>query len=590
MSTNAKSAARPAKPSKVGAAANWADERTGIAGVAKKQVRKVFPDHWSFMLGEIALWSFVVLLLTGIFLSLWFKPSMAEVIYDGSYEQYRGLHMSEAYASTLEISFDVRGGLLMRQIHHWSAMLFIAAMFVHLIRVFVTGAFRKPREVNWMIGGVLLLLGILEGFAGYSLPDDLLSGTGLRIADGLVKATPVVGTYMSFFMFGGEFPGDVIIPRLYIAHVLLIPGLILALIGAHMMLLVYQKHTQWPGPGKTEENVVGYPMMPIYAAKAGGYFFIVFGVTALMGGLLSINPVWKYGPYNPAEVTAGSQPDWYMGVAEGLLRIFPGWETEIFGVTITWSVLLPGQIFPMLILTGILVYPFIEQWITGDKRDHHLLQRPRNAPNRTAFLAAMMTFYGLLWAAGGNDILALIFNLNLNHITYFMRVAVFILPPIAYVLTRRWCISLQRADEARLLHGYESGIIMRSPDGGYSERHLPIPDAEAHFLTAHEDQPVYELPAETDLNGVANRKVALMKLRARLSKFWFGDNVLKPTQAELEAARAHAEHELSEHDEQGHQRLPAGDYLGQHELDGHAADGHQYDGRHEVTGEELRKH
>src|SRR5688500_12588494 len=405
------------------------------------------------MLGEIALWSFVVLLLTGVFLTLWYKPSMAEVIYDGSYEQYRGLHMSEAYASTLDISFDVRGGLLMRQMHHWSAMLFIAAMFVHLIRVFVTGAFRKPREINWLIGGVLLILGILEGFAGYSLPDDLLSGTGLRIADGLVKATPVVGTYMSFFMFGGEFPGDVIIPRLYIAHVLLIPGLLIALIGAHMLLLVYHKHTQWPGPGRTENNVVGEPLMPIYMAKAGGFFFMVFGVTALMGGLMTINPVWRFGPYNPAEVTAGSQPDWYMGIAEGLLRIMPGWETHIFGVTISWNVILPGQVFPFVILGGILMYPFIEAWITGDKREHHLLQRPRNAPNRTAFLAAMMTLYGLLWAAGGNDILAVIFNLNLNYITYFMRVAVFVLPPIAFILARRWCISLQRADEARLLHG-----------------------------------------------------------------------------------------------------------------------------------------
>src|SRR5687768_13830262 len=380
MSTNAKTArkaARPAKPSKIGSVANWADERTGLASSNKKMIRKVFPDHWSFMLGEIALWSFVVLLLTGVFLTLWFKPSMAEVVYDGSYDQLRGLHMSEAYASTLDISFDVRGGLLMRQMHHWAAMLFIAAMFVHLIRVFVTGAFRKPGEINWLIGGVLLLLGILEGFAGYSLPDDLLSGTGLRIADGLVKATPVVGTYMSFFMFGGEFPGDVIIPRLYIAHVLLIPGLLLALIGAHMMLLVYQKHTQWPGPGRTEQNVVGYPMAPIYAAKAGGYLCIVVDVTTLMGGLLSVNPVWKYGPYNPAGVTAGSQPDWYMGVAEGLLRIFHGWETEIFGVTISWNVLLPGQIFPIMILVGILVYPFIEAWITGDKREHHLLELPR---------------------------------------------------------------------------------------------------------------------------------------------------------------------------------------------------------------------
>ena len=204
-------------------------------------------------------------------------------------------------------------------------------MFVHLIRVFVTGAFRKPRELNWVIGCLLLLLGTLEGFTGYSLPDDLLSGTGLRAADGFMKATPVVGTYLSFFLFGGEFPGEVIIPRLYIAHVLLIPGLILALITAHMLLLVYHKHTQWPGPGRTEQNVVGFPMLPVYVAKAGGFFFMVFGIIALMGGLLAINPVWKYGPYDPSKVTAGSQPDWYMGWPDGALRIFPGWESYVLG-------------------------------------------------------------------------------------------------------------------------------------------------------------------------------------------------------------------------------------------------------------------
>ena len=193
----------------------WADDRLGLATLARKNLRKVFPDHWSFMLGEIALWSFVVLLLTGVFLTFWFVPSMSESTYQGTYAQLRGVPMSDAYASTLHISFDVRGGLLMRQMHHWAAMIFIAAMLVHMMRVFLTGAFRKPRELNWVIGSLLVLLGIVEGFAGYSLPDDLLSGTGLRIADGLVKATPVVGTYMSFFLFGGEFPGDVIIPRLY---------------------------------------------------------------------------------------------------------------------------------------------------------------------------------------------------------------------------------------------------------------------------------------------------------------------------------------------------------------------------------------
>ncbi|MGN6576522.1 MAG: cytochrome bc1 complex cytochrome b subunit [Nocardioides sp.] len=586
--TNGTTAAKTKKGNPLAGVGTWVDDRTGLAAISKKQIRKVFPDHWSFMLGEIALWSFVVLLLTGTFLTFWFKPSMGEIVYNGSYDQLRGLHMSEAYASTLDISFDVRGGLLMRQMHHWSAMLFVAAMFVHLMRVFLTGAFRKPREINWLIGGVMLLLGLIEGFAGYSLPDDLLSGTGLRFADGLVKATPVVGTYMSFFLFGGEFPGDAIVPRLYAVHILLLPGIFLALIGAHMLLLVYQKHTQWPGAGRTEQNVVGYPMLPVYAAKAGGFFFIVFGVTALMGALLTINPVWKYGPYNPSEVTAGSQPDWYMGVAEGFVRIMPGWETHLWGYTLSWNLLIPGAILPPMLLVVVLLYPFLEAWITGDKREHHILERPRNAPNRTAFLVAMMTLYGLGWAAGGNDILAVIFNLNLNYITYFMRVMVFVGPVIAFIIARRWCISLQRADEARLLHGYETGVIMRSPEGAYAEKHLPIPADEAYYLTARKRDPLLPALVEEDENGIPARKRALNKLRLRLNHFWFAHNVQKPTAAELEEARHHAEHELALH-EDGHQHV-SGDYTGDYELDGHPADGHQFDGRHAIEGEELRNH
>jgi ubiquinol-cytochrome c reductase cytochrome b subunit len=571
--SNRTKAATAPKPSRAGGVAIWADERLGLGTAMKKNLRKVFPDHWSFMLGEIALWSFVVLLLTGVFLTLWFQPSMAEVTYEGSYDQLRGIEMSQAYASTLHISFEVRGGLLMRQMHHWSAMLFIAAMFVHLMRVFLTGAFRKPRELNWVIGGVLLLLGILEGFAGYSLPDDLLSGTGLRIADGIVKATPVLGSYMSFFMFDGEFPGEVIIPRLYIAHVLLIPGLILALITAHMLLLVYHKHTQWPGPGRTEKNVVGFPMLPVYAAKAGGFFFMVFGITALMGGLLAINPVWKYGPYDPSKVTAGSQPDWYMGVAEGLMRIMPGWETHIFGTTWSWNVMLPAQIAPMMLLVITLLWPFLEEWVTGDKREHHLLQRPRNAPTRTAFLAAMITAYGLLWAAGGNDLLAVTFSLNLNYITYFMRVAIFVIPVLVFFLTRRWCISLQRHDQEKLLHGYETGIIMRSPEGGYSERHLPINDARAYTLTARDRDQIREAPSTVDGNGVPAPGSRIQRLRAKLSEKMYIHNVQKPTREELEEGHHHVDHE---------QELQAG-------LD-HPADGHQFDGHHAVEGEELRSH
>jgi len=571
--SNADTAATAKKPNPIGAIASWADDRLGLATSQKKMVRKVFPEHWSFMLGEIALWSFIVLLLTGTFLTLWFNPSMGEVQYNGSYDQLRGIHMSEAFASTLNISFDVRGGLLMRQMHHWSAMLFIAAMMVHLMRVFFTGAHRKPRELNWVIGCLLLLLGTLEGFTGYSLPDDLLSGTGIRAADGFIKSQPVVGTYMSFFLFNGEFPGESIIPRLYVVHILLIPGILLALIAAHMLLLVYHKHTQWPGPGRTEQNVVGYPLMPVYAAKAGGFFFIVFGVTALMGGLLSINPVWKYGPYDPSKVTAGSQPDWYMGWPDGALRIMPGWESTIGPYTLSWNVLLPIIVLPVVAFTILLLLPFVEQWITGDKREHHLLQRPRNAPTRTAVMVALMTFYGLMWAAGGNDIIAIVFDLSINQITYFMRAAVFIGPVIAFFITRRWCISLQRADNDRLLHGYESGIIMRSTEGGYSERHLPINEGAAFTLTSRDRDEVYVPSSATDSNGVAAPGGRLEALRARLSAGWFGHNVQKPTKAELDEGHAHAEHE---------HELQVG-------LD-HPADGHQFDGHHTVDEESLRGH
>ena len=277
-----------------------------------------------------------------------------------------------------------------------------------------------------------------------------------------------------------------------------------------------------------------------------------------------------------------------MGVAEGLLRIMPGWETHIFGKTISWNILVPGQIIPGMIFGAVLAYPFIEAWITGDKREHHLLQRPRNAPNRTAFLVATMTLFGLLWAAGGNDILGTTFHLSINNITYFMRGAVFVLPPLAFIITKRWCISLQRQDEARLLHGYETGIIMRSPEGGFSERHLPISKEEAYTLTARDRELVLPEPAPADSNGVAARQYLLQKLRAKLSKSWFGYNIQKPTREELEAAKHHAEHELAQ-TVHGHQNLPPGDYSGHHELDGHPADGHQFDGRHPVEGEELRK-
>ncbi len=500
-----------------GNVAGYVDDRTGAAKWMKKNLTKVFPDHWSFLLGEICLYSFVILLLSGTFLTFWFDPSMKEVVYDGSYEPLQGIKMSAAYASTLDISFEVRGGLLMRQIHHWAALIFMVGIVVHLMRVYFTGAFRKPREFNWIIGVGLLTLGIVEGFLGYSLPDDLLSGTGIRIAEAIIQALPVIGSYLAFFAFGGAFPGEAFIPRIYTVHILLLPGIFLALITVHLMLVWYQKHTQFPGPGRTEKNVVGYPLMPVYMAKAGGFFFIVFGVTAFLGAVASINPVWLYGPYTPGQVSAGSQPDWYMGWLDGLVRMAPPLETHAFGYTISWNILVPGLILPGIMFTGLALYPFIESWATGDKREHHLLDRPRNAPNRTAIGAMALTFTLVSLLNGGNDIIATTFHLTINQMMWFSRIAIIVLPPIAFIVTKRLCLSLQRADRDLVLHGRETGRLVRMPSGEFIEVHEPISAEKAWLLTSHEQLAPLELP-EHDGAGVRRPGALKNKLRNRISR------------------------------------------------------------------------
>ncbi|MEZ5119580.1 MAG: ubiquinol-cytochrome c reductase cytochrome b subunit [Candidatus Nanopelagicales bacterium] len=529
-----------------GKTAEWVDDRFTSSNFFKRNIGKVFPEHWSFMLGEIALYSFIVVMLSGVYLTFFFKPSMIELVYDGSYVPLKGVKMTEAYASTLNISFDIRGGLLMRQIHHWSALFFVAAISVHLLRVFFTGAFRKPRELNWVIGVGLLTMALLAGFAGYSLPDDLLSGTGLRIAQGIVLSLPLVGTYLSFFIFGGEFPGTDFISRLYAVHILVVPGLILALLTAHLMMVWYQKHTQFPGPGRTNDNVVGYRVLPIYMAKAGGFFFVVFGVITLISGLVTINPIWLYGPYTPDQVTAGSQPDWYIGWLEGSLRMMPNVEWVIFGYTLSWNILIPAVILPGLVFTVMAIYPWIEQWATGDKREHHLLDRPRNAPVRTGLGAMAVSFYVLLWIGGGNDLIASFFDMSINSITWFLRFAIFIIPPLVFVATKRICLGLQRRDRDKLLHGMETGNILRLPHGEFIEVHAPISDEEKAVLMAKPERLPLPMPQEVDENGVAMRGARSARLRAKLSNFFYADNIPLPTREELEAAEAHLQHEVEQ--------------------------------------------
>ena len=476
-----------------GGVAGWLDDRTGATKPLGHLMRKVFPDHWSFMLGEMALYSLLVLLVTGTFLTVWFVPSGAQVVYQGSYVPLDGLSVSEAYRSAVRISFEVRGGLLIRQTHHWAALLFIVSISVHMMRVFFTGAFRKPRELNWLIGVSLSLLAVIEGFAGYSLPDDLLSGTGLRIADGLMLSIPVVGSWLAFAVFGGPFPGEDIIPRLYVAHILLIPAVLVSLALLHVLMVFIQKHTQLPGPGRTNRNVVGLPLMPVYAAKAGGFFFIVFGVTTLVAAIVTINPIWLFGPYDPTAASAGSQPDWYMGFAEGALRLMPSWEAQVLGHPLSLNVLIPGVLLIPTMYGVAAAYPFVERWATrAGPHEHHLLDRPRNAPTRTAIGAAALTFYGCLLLAGGNDVIALKLHLSIEAITRTLRVAVLVAPLAMAWATYRTCLALQRRDRATVIHGRETGMLVRTAGGGFVDRHEHLSSDEQWALLSHE-QP--ELPA-----------------------------------------------------------------------------------------------
>lgn len=546
MSTTIPSGAAAHPVEKAGAgAATFVDQRLGSNKFLSKNLSKVFPEHWSFMLGEIALYSFIVVLLTGTYLTLFYKPSMAEVLYEGSYVPLQGVYLSEAYASTLNISFDIRGGLLIRQMHHWSALIFVAAVAVHMFRVFFTGAFRKPREFNWLVGVGLVTLALAAGFTGYSLPDDLLSGTGLQIIRGILQAIPLVGTWLAFFVFGGEYPGTEIISRLYSAHILLVPGLILALVTVHLIMVWTQKHTQFPGPGRTNNNVVGYPLLPIYMAKAGGFFFIVFGIIALLSGLVNINPVWIFGPYTPDQVTAGTQPDWYIGWLDGALRLMPNWESVIAGYTISWNILIPAVIIPGILFTLLAAYPFLEAWATGDKREHHLLDRPRNAPVRTGIGVMAIVFYGILWLAGGNDLVATAFNLSINAISRTLQISLIVLPPLAFLITKRTCLSLQRRDREKLLHGYESGRVLRLPHGEFIEVHQPLNEKELAVIGSKPDYPVLPAPDKADIDGVRNPRYRVEMLRHKLSSFFYRDNVARPTAAEIEAGQHHAEEQAA---------------------------------------------
>ena len=446
----------------------FVDERLGAARGLRWLMDYVFPDHWSFLLGEIALYSFIVLIATGTFLALFFNPDTTQVLYHGAYRALDAQSVSGAYASTLHISFDVSGGLLARQVHHWAALVFVAAITLHLLRIVFTGAFRKPRDINYFIGVTLLALAILEGFAGYSLPDDLLSGMGLAIAWGVAMSLPLLGGPLATALWDGRFPGSSAFEsRLFIAHVFIIPAILAALIAVHLAIIMLQRHSQFRGPGRREDNVVGTPMWPGYALRSLGLFAAVAAVLVLMGGLIQVNPVWLWGPYHTYVGTNGAQPDWYLGWLIGALRIMPNLEIHLFGHTLVPNPFFGGVLFPAIVFGLLYALPWLDRrFISKDYRRHDLLERPRDNPARSALAAAVLAMVAVVFAAGSVDRLFFQFGFGYEGAIWFFRGAFLIVPVVVYVLTKRVCVELAR-ERSHPLRDWSGEVVERNERGGF---------------------------------------------------------------------------------------------------------------------------
>jgi ubiquinol-cytochrome c reductase cytochrome b subunit len=429
------------------------------------------------LLSAISSACLVVLLITGVFLTIYYTPSNALVRYQGPYALLRGVEMSEAFASTMRISFEVRGGLLMRQAHHWAALLLPAVVLLQLLNAFFTGRFRRPRRWQWVLLFGIFVAALLAGWSGYALPDDMLAGTGLRIFQGVVLGIPVIGTAASMLIFGGEFPGTVL-HNLYPIHVIVAPaGLVL--LGLVRLRLAWKcRPPQLLGRGRTADNVVGLPIWPAMAVRWLGMFLITIGVLAVNAALVEISPVWRQGPSSAGAAGAGSQPDWYTAFLDGALRLVPpDWEVTVFDRTWTLAVIVPLAAVTAFFLV-VVGYPYLEQRITGDHADHHLLDRPRDTPVRTGIGVAGLVFYGTLWAAGSADLMATQFHLSFNAVIHVLQVVVLAGPGVGFLIAYTACRTLQEAEQERLVHGVESGQILRLPSGGYVETHRPLSPAD----------------------------------------------------------------------------------------------------------------
>lgn len=416
-----------------------------LYGRLKKAGKKAFPPHWSFLFGELAMFSFGMLVLTGLYLVFFYDASAELVPYSGSYAALQGVEVSRAFHSVMDITFEQRLGWVIRQTHHWSAVVFAALIAVHAMRVFFTGAFRRPRRLNWMVGLTLLVLTLATGFFGFVLPHDLLAASSARIGHSLAVSVPLVGPGVAELLFAGPFGNPDMLHRAWLLHVLVMPALMVGLLLIHLALVWFQTHTQYPEATSGEGIVEGSPAWPVYTVKTAGLAILVAGVLLAAGALIEIGPVWIYGPFDVASSTVPAQPDWYVAWVEGALRIFPP-LTFTIGDYLVPSPFVVGATLPLFIFAACFVWPFAEERLTGDRNVHHLLDRPRHRPVRTSLGVTGLTGLGLLVAAASQDLQAFLFEVPLERMTVTYRIAVLVVPPAAGVVTYLVCQALAREE------------------------------------------------------------------------------------------------------------------------------------------------
>jgi cytochrome b-561 len=426
----------------------WVDDRLDLTA-AQSVLGKAFPAEDSFLLGEVALFCFLLLVFSGVFLGFFFEPSITEVEYEGSVAEYQGEELPESFVSVLNITYDVPFGMLIRRMHHWAAHLMVASMALHMLRVFFTGAYRNPREPNWLVGTGLAGVTMFAAYTGYALPFDEFASTAVGIGYNVTLSVPLVGETLAHLAFGGSFPSSATIPRFYFLHVLVLPAVIAGLIGVHMLILVRQKHTEArrdedvPAPDTDRDDataadggrvardddsvVVGLPAVPNQVAVSAVVFFLTLATLSLLAGFLPVHNIAEYGPNDPASTPSLIMPDWFLMWGYGFLKLTPSWVSfDVLGVHIS-AEFVGGLALPAVVFGVVALWPFID----SEDEPVHFTADPLDRPFQTGVGVAGVVFVMLASIAGMDVIVADLVGMTTAQLKPYLTAALLFGPAVA---------------------------------------------------------------------------------------------------------------------------------------------------------------